>query len=85
MVQGYPPIIEAHGVDEEEGNDEGTSGALSTERNRTLNLRDTDVISPLTGDSEKASTTAGQSSRRSGRKIQNFSLASLDASNLSPR
>lgn len=82
MVQGYPPIIEAHGLDEEKGNEEGASSA---ERSRTLNLGDTDGISPLTRDSEKATTTAGQSSRRSGRKIQNVSLASLDASNLSPR
>lgn len=81
VVQGYPPIIEAHGLDEEKGSDEGTSGSLSTERN----LRDTDGISPLTRDSGKATTTAGQSSGRSGRKIQNVSLASLDASNLSPR
>ncbi|TWW65752.1 Potassium voltage-gated channel subfamily H member 8 ELK1 [Takifugu flavidus] len=85
VVQGYPPIIEAHGLDEEKGNDEGTSGSLSTERNRMLNLRDTDGISPLTRDSEKATTTAAQSYRRSRRKIQSVSLASLDASNLSPR
>lgn len=85
VVQGYPPIIEAHGLDEEKGNDEGTSGSLSTERNRTLNLRDADGISPLIRDSEKATTTAGQSCGRSGRKMQNFSLAALDASNLSPR
>lgn len=85
VVQGYPPIIEAHVEDEERGDDEGMSVSLSTERNRTLNLRDTDGMSPLTRDGEKATKTAGQSSGRSGRKNQDFSLASLDPSTLSPR
>lgn len=84
VVQGYPPIIEAHEEDQKE-NDEGTPVSLSTERNRTPNLRDTDRICPLTRDGQKATKTAGQSSRRSERKIQNFTLTSLDPSNLSPR
>lgn len=83
MVQGYPPIIEAH-EEEQKENDEGLPASLPTERNRTPNLRDTEGICPLTRDGQKA-TMAGQSSRRAERKIQNFTLTSLDPSNLSPR
>lgn len=84
MVQGYSPIIEAQEEDQKE-NDEGMPVSLSTERNRTPNLRDTEGICPLTRDGQKATKTAGQSSRRAERKIQNFTLTSLDPSNLSPR
>lgn len=84
VVQGYPPIIEAHEEAQKEG-DEGVPVSLSAERSRTPNLRDTGGICPLTRDGQKATKTAGESSRRSERKIQNFTLTSLDPSNLSPR
>uniref|UniRef100_H3DK56 Potassium voltage-gated channel, subfamily H (eag-related), member 8 n=1 Tax=Tetraodon nigroviridis TaxID=99883 RepID=H3DK56_TETNG len=84
VVQGYPPIIEAHEEDQRE-NDEGMPVSLSTERNRTPNLRDTDGTCPLTRGGQKAAKTPGQSSRRPGRDIQSFTLTSLDPSNLSPR
>lgn len=84
VVQGYPPIIEAHEEDQKE-NDEGVPLALSGEQNGTSKLRDTDGICPLTREGQKETKTAGQSSRRSERKIQNFTLTSLDPSNLSPR
>ncbi|TKS88571.1 Potassium voltage-gated channel subfamily H member 8 [Collichthys lucidus] len=52
------------------------------ERNQTVNLRDTAGKSPLSRPSQK---TAGQSSKRSQRKIQEITLTTLDPSNLSPR
>lgn len=89
MVQGYQPISEAqeeHEEDEEEEEeDEAVSVSLSSERNRSVNLRDTDGKSPLSRHSQKTAKTTGQSSRRSRRKIQEFTLTSLDPSNLSPR
>lgn len=84
MIQGYPPIIEAqeeHEEDEEE-EDEAISVSLSTERNRAVNLRDTGGKSPLSRPNQK---TAGQSSRKSRRKVQEITLTTLDPSNLSPR
>ncbi|XP_059206694.1 potassium voltage-gated channel subfamily H member 8 [Centropristis striata] len=85
VIQGYPPIIEAqeeHEGDEEE-EDETMSVSLSLERNRAVNLGDTGGgKSPLSRSSQK---TAGQSSRRSQRKIQEITLTTLDPSNLSPR
>nr|XP_046272825.1 potassium voltage-gated channel subfamily H member 8 [Scatophagus argus] len=85
VVQGYPPIIEAqeeHEEDEEEEEDEAMSVSLSSERNRTGNLRNTGGMSPLSQPSQR---TMGQSSRRSQRKIQEITLTTLDPSNLSPR
>ncbi|TMS18165.1 Potassium voltage-gated channel subfamily H member 8 [Larimichthys crocea] len=85
VLQGYPPIIEAREEDEEdeeEEEDEAMSVSLSSERNQTVNLRDTAGKSPLSRPSQK---TAGQSSKRSQRKIQEITLTTLDPSNLSPR
>lgn len=86
MVQGYPPIIETqeeHEEDEEEEEeDEAMSVSLSSERNRAVNLGDTGGKSLQSRPSQK---TAGQSSRRSRRKIQEITLTTLDPSNLSPR
>ncbi|XP_070840574.1 voltage-gated delayed rectifier potassium channel KCNH8 [Chaetodon trifascialis] len=85
VVQGYPPIIEAqeeHEEDEDEEEDEAASVLLSSERNQPVQLRDTAGKSPLSRPSQK---TAGQSSRRSRRKIQEITLTTLDPSNLSPR
>lgn len=90
MVQGYQPISEAeeeHEEDEEEEEeeDEAMSVSLSSEQNRAVNLRDKDGKSLLSRHSQKTTKTTGQSSRRSRRKIQEFTLTSLDPSNLSPR
>ncbi|XP_070702239.1 voltage-gated delayed rectifier potassium channel KCNH8 [Pempheris klunzingeri] len=93
VVQGYPPIIEAqeeHGEDEDDDEEEeeeedehiAMSVSLSSERNRTVNLRDTGGKSPLSRSSQR---TTGQSTRRSRRKIQEITLTTLDPSNLSPR
>ncbi|KAI3358479.1 hypothetical protein L3Q82_014899 [Scortum barcoo] len=89
VVQGYPPIIEAqrqHKEDEEEEEeeeeDEAMSVSLSSEQNRAVNPRDAGEKSPLTRPSQN---TTGRSSRRSRRKIQEITLATLDPSNLSPR
>ncbi|KAL7381896.1 hypothetical protein ABVT39_013080 [Epinephelus coioides] len=87
VVQGYPPIIETqeeHEEDEEEEEeeDEAMSVSLSSERNRAVNLGDTGGKSLQSRSSQK---TAGQSSRRSRRKIQEITLTTLDPSNLSPR
>ncbi|KAM3596518.1 uncharacterized protein V6R79_015986 [Siganus canaliculatus] len=92
VLQGYPPIIEAqedHEEDqeeeedeEEEEEDEAMSASLSSERNRTVNLRDTGGKSPQSRPSQRST---GQSSRKSRRKIQEMTLSTLDPSNLSPR
>ncbi|KAM7384060.1 hypothetical protein PAMA_011419 [Pampus argenteus] len=85
VVQGYPPIIEAQEEEHEEDEDEeddAVSVSLSSERNRAVNLRDTEGKSPLSQPSQK---TTGQSSRRSRRKVQEITLTTLDPSNLSPR
>lgn len=84
MVQQYPPVIEAH-EEEQKESDEAMPVSLSTGRNRTPNLSDTDGICSLTRDGQKATKTAEQSSRRPERKIQIFPLTSLDPSNLNPR
>lgn len=88
MFQGYPPIIEAqdeHEEDEEEEEDEAMSVSNTSEQNRAVNLRDTDEKSPLSRHSQKTTKPTGQSSRRSRRTIQEFTLTTLDPSNLSPR